>query len=404
MPSKKLLHGIVPALALAGLLMAACAPAAAPSPTAAPAKPAPTTAPAKPAPTAAPAKPAPEKPAATQAPAPKPTEPPVARPAFDEQAVAEFYKGKTVRIIVGAGPGGSFDIYARMVAKQLPRYIPGNPTVIVENQPGAVSILAANAVYNTERKDGTVIGYVVENFILQQVIGAPGVQFDAGKFQYLSSTVRTAGACQTRTDTGIKSIQEVLEGKQLIVGSTGPGSLTNDVPAALKAALGANIKIVPGYDGTAKMRLALEAKEVDGLCSTFDEMVVFDREKLEGSNPSRKVLVIMGAETPNHPYLKGVPAVETLARTDEARQLLRLVHAPAEMTKPWVVAPEVPKERVEALRKAVLGTLADKEFLADADKGGWTVSPRSGEEVAQIARSVLSTPPATIEKLKAILK
>jgi hypothetical protein len=152
------------------------------------------------------------------------------------------------------------------------------------------------------------------------------------------------------------------------------------------------------------MRLALEGREVDGLCMTWDEMSTLDREKLEGSNPAQKVIVIMGEKTPDHPALKGVPAAETLAKTEEQKQLLKVVHAPAEMTKPFAVAPEVPADRVAALRRAFSDGLADREFLAEAERGGWSVSARPGEEVARLVQAVLSTPPATIEKLKDILK
>lgn len=401
---------LLPAL-LAGTvaaLLAACAPAA-PSPTAPPKpteapRPAakPTEAP-KPAATAAPtAKPA-EQPSEVR-PAAKPTEAPAAKPAFDTKAVADFYRGKTVRIMVGFAAGGSFDVYARMLAKQLPKYIPGNPNVIVENKPGAASMLAANQVYATEPKDGTVIGYIIEGLLLQQAVGNPGVQFDATKINWLASTVRTWGACAVRTDRGVNSIQDVIGGKEVAVGATGVGSLTHDVPAVLKTALGANFKIVVGYEGTAKTRLALESGELDGNCMTWDEMASIDKDKLVGNPPFMKVLVIMGDRTPDHPALKGVPAAETLAKTDETRQLLKVVQRPSDMTKPFMMAPEVPRDRVLAMREAFWQALNDKDFLADAAKGGWEVSPRRGEEVEQMVKEVLATPPAIVEKLKTFLK
>ncbi len=371
--------------ALFGLLLGACAP-----------PPTPTIAPTRAEATAVPAKPTPA-PAAQPSPTSKPA-------AFDERAVADFYRGKTIRIVVGFAPGGAFDVYSRILAKYLPKYLPGSPTVIVENRPGAGSVLAANAVYNTEPKDGTVIGSFNEFLVLQQLMDAPGIQFDTGRFQWLGSSVSTFSACLARTDVGIRSIQEIMDGKELVVGTTGPGAATHDTPAVLNAALGTRFKLVPGYDGIAKVQLALESKEVDGYCVSFDAVQIVGRHMLEGDSPSARVLVVMGDKTLDHPFLKGVPAAETLAKTEEARTLLRTLHAPSQMSKPFAVAPDVPRDRVEALRKAVADSFADPQFRDEAQRAQQEVSPSNGERVTAIVRQLLSTPPPVVARLKDVLK
>ncbi|MBI4492196.1 MAG: hypothetical protein HY690_05325 [Chloroflexi bacterium] len=389
------------------LAAAACAPQAV-APTPAPAKPAPTTAPAKPAPTAAPAKAAAPtaKPAATAAPAAKPTEKPAAKAAeFDEKAVADFYKGKTVRIIAGVAPGGSTDTNARMLQKVLSKYIPGNPSIVVENRPGAAYKLAANTVYNSEPKDGTVIAGIETRLALQQAIEAPGVQYDAGKFQWLASTYGTFAACAARADAGINSIQEIVQGgKELTVGSWGKGSVSYDPPAIMNAALGTRFKIITGYDGGAPQRLAVKNGELQGFCTSFETMTSVAREMVEGPNPLTRIIVVATSETPDHPLLKGVPATEKLARTEEAKALLRAVALPDALTLAYAVAPEVPVDRVQALRRAYDKAYTDPEYIAAAQKAQQAITPRTGEEVTRLVREMLGLPQATLAKLKAAIE
>ncbi|MBI4491950.1 MAG: hypothetical protein HY690_04070 [Chloroflexi bacterium] len=399
-------HRLLALVSVAILATVACAPQA-PAPTAAPAKAPATAAPAQPAPTAAPAKAeAPTaKPAPTTPPAAKPTEKPAAKPAgFDEKAVADFYKGKTIRIVVGRGPGGTTDITARLLQTVLPRYIPGNPTLVVENRPGGGGLLALNTVYNTEPKDGTVIVTSGETQVLQQAIGLQGIQFDAGRYQWLASTHDSPGACAVRTDAGIGTVQEMIaSGKEVTVSSYGKPTSSYEPPAVMNAALGTRFKIVAGYESGATQILAVKNKEVDGWCTTFEGILNVAGELLEGTNPVARVLIVLGAEPPKHPALKGVPAAETLAKTDEAKALLKGVNGAYAIQLPYGVAPEVPKDRVEALRRALDKALVDPEFRAGAEKSRLAVTPYTGEQVQQIVQQTLSLPPATLAKLKQVL-
>lgn len=397
--SRRRVHVLSGAVALGLVWIVACAPTAAPSPTTAPPKPAATVAPTP-------------RPAATTAPATQPKTPPAATPAAKptasaEQAVADFYRGKTVRIVVGFGPGAAFDLFARLVARHMPRYLAGSPTIIVENKPGASGILAANTVYNTEPKDGTVILVTNEFNVLLQAVEAEGIQFDAARFNWLGAAIKGAYVCAGRTDAGFNSIEDLMKGVPLSLGSTGLGTSSYAVPSVLNATLGTKIKLVPGYADFTKVKLAIEGKEVDGACGGWDGVVQSFGDLLEGDKPTLKTFISLGSLTPDaaaQPALKAVPVAETLAKTDEARELIRAVNVPAQMNKPFAVAPEVPRERVEALRRAVAQAFADAQFLAEAKQSQLFVNFNPGQEVERVVREVVSMPAATREKLKAMVK
>jgi tripartite-type tricarboxylate transporter receptor subunit TctC len=328
---------------------------------------------------------------------------PALKSAIDEKAVGDFYRGKTIKIIIGAGPGGTYDIYSRLIAKHMPRNVPGNPTFLVQPRPGAGGLIAANSVYNAEPRDGTVIGSFAETFILRQALGAPGIQFDSAKYQWIGSAISTAIACVARTDSAVASFHDVINGKPFTVGTMAPGSTIYDTPAVINAVLGTQMKLVRGYDGVATIVNATEAKEVDGYCASWLAILTTGRHLQLIKAGSLRFILIMGDKTPEHPLLKSVPAAETLAKSDEARQLLRALHAPSQITNPYVVHPEVPKDRVESLRKAFWITFTDQEFLADAMKTKIEFTPSNGERVTQVVQAILNTPPAVLERMKKIL-
>jgi tripartite-type tricarboxylate transporter receptor subunit TctC len=421
------------------LLAAACAPAAPPSPTPTPTKPAapPTAAPAKPAdaaaakpastaaaakteakPAASPAakaeaKPAEAKPAASPAtkaeakPAPSPATKPALSKAegavFDEKAVADFYRGKTVRLVVASSAGGPIDLVARLVAKHMPRYVPGNPNIIVENRPGASGAVAANLVYNTEPKDGTVFITPVEGNVFQQAIGAPGIEFDATKFNWLGSTLKTVGACIVRTDAQAKSIQEAMAGKEVIMGVSSPGGTTHDIAATLKPVLGANFKLVPGYAAAAELHLAMERKETEGYCLSIHGILERAKHVLEGPSPEAKIFILMGAEPFDDPLTKGVPAAETLARSPEDRQMLRALNSVLQINKPYALPPGVPADRVAAMRVAMARTYADPTFVQEMQAAKQDLRPSTGEEVSRVVQELLNTPAPILARLKGYL-
>ncbi len=303
------------------------------------------------------------QPAPTQAPAPKPTEPPIAQPApaaapaagaakFDPKAVEQFYAGKTIRIIVGSAPGGGYDAYARAVARHLGRMLPGNPTVIVENMEGAASLRAANSVYRAQPKDGTVIGHIQGGLFIQQLLGLSGVEFDAMKWRVLGVPAVEKSMCLATARSGIKSLADVMNpgGKQFIVGANAPGAATWDGSMRLKAALDLNLKMVDGYDGTAKIRLAMDQGELDGACGWgLESLRATAWDRIQAGD---YVVIAQATEQPQRD-LESVPMALDLAKTDEARDLIRLgVILPGKIIRPFVAAPDVPEDRAQALRQA----------------------------------------------------
>jgi tripartite-type tricarboxylate transporter receptor subunit TctC len=396
----RLLMGVVTLSMVAGCASTAVAP------TAPPAKPtdAPKPAPAAPAPAPAAPVAAASPVAAPAAPAPKPAASPAAPAAPADSPLATFYRGKTVRIMVGSAPGGGYDTYARAVARHLGRHIPGEPNVIVENVAGAGSLLAANQVYKTEAKDGTVIGHIQGGLFLQQLLGLEGVEFDAVKWQVLGAPTGDTNTCVVTKQSGISSLAEVMNpgGKQLIVGGNAPGSATWDVATRLRSALDLNLKLVAGYDGTAKVRLAMDQGEVDGICGWgYESVMATARDRIE----SGEYLVIAQVTEAPLPGLEKAPVALQLAKTEEARQLIRLgIMVPSQVLRPFLVAPEVPAERVQALRQAFDATMKDKEFLADAEKAKLELAPISGQEVEKLIRDLAAMPDPLKVKLKQIVE
>ena len=322
---------------------------------------------------------------------------------FDEKAVGDFYRGKTIRVIIGSGAGGTYDIYSRLMAKHMTRFVPGNPTLLVVPRPGAGGLIAANAVYNSEPKDGTVIGSFGETFVLRQAMGAPGIQFDSAKFQWLGAAINAPLACVARTDSAISTFQDVVDGKPFTVGTMAPGSTIYDTPAVLNAAFNIQMKLVRGFEGVATIVNATESKEVEGYCASWLAMLTTGRHLQLIDGGVIKPILIMGDKTPDHPLLKRVPAAESLAKNEEGKQLLRAMHAPSQITNPYVVHPEVAKDRVEALRRAFWATFNDAEFLSDAKKTKIEFTPSNGERTTQVVQFILNTPAAVLARMKKVL-
>ena len=325
-------------------------------------------------------------------------------------SVEDFYRGKTIRIVVGFAPGGATDTNARLLQKVLPKHIPGSPNIVIENKPGGGSMLAANTVYNTEPQDGSVIGAFTQDLVLQQALAAPGVRFDAAKYQWLSSTFDTAGMCAARTDSGVTRIEDVIgdRGKELVVSSFGKGGPSHIPPAVFNATLGTRFKIVTGYEGGAPQRLAVKNKEVQGFCTTFQTIMSVAADMFEGPGACCKVLIVAGSEVENHPFLKGVPAAEKLAeklgKSKDDLALLRATHAINRINLPQAVAPGVPQDRVQALRRAFEKAFADPELRAAAEKMKMDLSPKTGEEVSRIVQELLSTPKPVLARLKEVIQ
>jgi tripartite-type tricarboxylate transporter receptor subunit TctC len=347
----------------------------------------------------APAVPATTVPAASAGESEQPT-----TPDGDDRTVASFYQGKTVRIVVGYPPGGGFDVTSRVIAKTLGKYVPGNPNVIVENMPGAASMVALNHVYNVAPKDGTVIGNSIGGLALQQAFGATGVQFDMGQMHYLGTAgTDTFVLVVSRATSGVGRMEDILgpTGREIALGGSAPGATQTDASLLLRDVLGARVKVVLGYQGTAPIRLGIEGGELDGMVQVWEDFKRTDRERFESGE---WVVLAVFSEEPL-PDLPSVPLISSFARTDEQRQMFRLgVLVPTQVLRPYVLAPQVPPERVRALQAAFARTMQDPDFLAEAQRLNFPGGPLAGGETLRLVREVLSMPDDVRGKLKTYLQ
>jgi tripartite-type tricarboxylate transporter receptor subunit TctC len=318
-----------------------------------------------------------------------------------KSASDEFYRGKNIRIVVGFAAGGGFDTYSRVIGRHMGKFIPGNPTFVVDNMTGAGSLIAANHVYRVAKPDGLTIGHFIGGLILQQVMGGSGIEFDARKFEMIGVPVKENVVCALRKESGITSMESWLAAKAPVkLGGTAPGSTTDDVPKILREAVGLPIQLVSGYKGTADIRLAADSGELAGGCWAWESIKVTWRQALEAKN----VVVVLQTIPKPHPELPTIPLAINFAKTDEAKKLVEAgIHDTQIFTRPYVLPPGTPKERVQMLRSAFLDTLKDREFLAEAEKTKLDVGAVSGEEVEKIVAGLFKLEPALVAKLKGIL-
>ena len=317
-------------------------------------------------------------------------------------AQVPFFKGKTIRIVVGFAAGGGFDTYSRAMARYWGRHIPGNPSIIVENMAGAGSLIAANHVYKAARPDGLTIGNFGGGLFMQQLKGGAGIEFDARKFEFLGVPVQDNRSCAFTKASGITSMERWMAAKTPVkVGATAPGDLVHDGPKILQAALGLPIHLVSGYKGTADIRLAAEAGELAGGCWGWDSIKATWVRALESGD----AIVVVQMVSKPHPDLPKVPLAISYAKSDDARQLIEAgVTIPAITNRPYVVTPGTPKERVQMLRKAFDATMKDPEFVADAKKSRIDLEPIGGEEVQKMVGDMFNLSPALVAKLRDALK
>lgn len=324
--------------------------------------------------------------------------------AWSAQAVAQedFYKGKVIRIVVGSAPGGGFDTYARAIAREMGKHMPGHPNVIVENMTGAGSLRAANYLYRIAKPDGLTIGHFLGGLLLGQALGREGIEFDARRFEYVGVPVRESSICAISKKTGFATIEQWLGSKSPVkMGGIAPGNATDDVAKILQAAIALPIQLVSGYKGTSEVRLAVEGGEVSGVCMGWDSIKATWRKSLESGDVS----VVVQATPKPHPELPKVPQAIRFAKSEEGKRLIELgIHDLAAIFRPYVVPPGTPKERVEMLRRAFAETLRDPEFVAAAQKSRLAVEPVSGVEVGKIVAGLFQMSPALVARLKEVLK
>lgn len=309
--------------------------------------------------------------------------------------VAGFYQGRTVTIIVGYGPGGGADTYARFAARHLGKFIPGEPSIIVQNMPGAGSLRSVAYTYNAAAKDGTVILHAQPTTLIEPQLGNKSAKWDVKKFSYLGSLARDANSCMASGKSGIRSIKEATGDRQIIVGTTGPSAMDMKTPAVLANLLGYNIKIVSGYTGSDGTHMAMQSGEIDVYCAFWASQAM-GRERQNVENGTFVPIVQFG-EKP-HPIFGDAPVVYDLATTDEQKQLLKFIFGPTSFGRTFVLPPGVPKDRAKALGEAFWKMAQSEEFRADAGRAKLLIDPMTADETEAALAEITSVSPDIVTR------
>jgi len=322
-------------------------------------------------------------------------------------AVADFYRGRTVTLIVGYGPGGGYDLFARLLARHLGRYIPGNPTVVVQNMPGAGSLRATNFLYTAAPRDGSVIGGFARDMPLLAILRANAAAvFDPRKFTWLGSSPdfsRDAYILMVRKDAPANSVADARRpgGPPIVLGGTAEGTSGNDIPLVLRDALGINLKLVTGYPDNGAIFLAVDRGEVNGRTADLSTMRSLRPEWLLPDGGMRAI--VQFARATRHPEFADVPTARELAPDQDARALIEFAELSYKMSRPFAAPPGVPADRAEALRQAFDAVHSDRQYLEDAAKLKVEVSPIGGQEVLQTIDRISGAPPNILDHLKRLI-
>jgi tripartite-type tricarboxylate transporter receptor subunit TctC len=316
------------------------------------------------------------------------------------QSPAEFYKGKTVELYIGYTVGGGYDVYARLLARHMGKHIPGNPAVMPKNMEGAASMRLANWLYVAAPKDGTAFGIFSRGIAFDPLLGHKGAQYDAAKYTWIGSANDEVSVCVAWHTAGFSKYEDMLE-RELTVGSTNTGDDTYQFPRTLNGVLGTKLKIITGYPGGNEISLAMERSEVQGRCGWSWSSIVSTRAQWLAE---KKISVLLQMALDKHPDLPNVPLALDLAKTDEQKQIMRLIFARGVMGRPFTAPPDIPADRAAALRKAFMDTMKDAEFLAEAERAKLEITPVDGGKIEALVRQVYQTPQAIADKAGALMK
>ena len=317
-------------------------------------------------------------------------------------SVEDFYKGKTIQFIVGGSAGGGYDTYTRLIARHFTQYVPGKPSAIVQNMPGAAMLIAANYTFNSAPRDGTVIGHWSGPLILQHMMGNPAVQFDGRKFGWVGMPTADALVCITTEKSGIRTAEDWRKAKTRVkLGAIGPGTSGTDDTKVLAAVTDFPLQLIEGYKGTADIRVAAETGEVDGTCAFG-----WQSAKVTWANAlkAKQVHVVLQTMLESHPELKGVPIAVDYAKNDEGKKLLRIASELYGKQRLYSLPPQVPEQRLRTLQKAFISTLKDAQFLAEAEKAKLEIDPIDGPGIEKMVNSLYEIEPAVVTRMKQILE
>jgi tripartite-type tricarboxylate transporter receptor subunit TctC len=313
-------------------------------------------------------------------------------------AVAAFYSGKTVKIIVGYTPGGGYDTYARTLAAHIGKFIPGNPTVIVENMDGAGSIKALNYIYSAAPKDGTVFGTFGRGLPEAELRGDEGVQFKSKELNWIGSMNEEVSVCVVRSTSPVKTLADAQK-QTVTVGATGPNDDTGFFPRVMNSLVGTKFDLKTGYPGGNDILLAMERGEVMGRCGwSWSSVISTKKDWID----TKYVTILTQMSLNKHPDLPNVPIATELITNPEDKQILEVIFARQAIGRPYAAPPGIPAERVKALQDAFEKTMKDKDFLAAADKAKQEINPKNAAQTKQVIEKIFNTPPALVNRLKQI--
>jgi tripartite-type tricarboxylate transporter receptor subunit TctC len=316
---------------------------------------------------------------------------------------ADFYQGKTITIIVGYAAGGGYDTYSRTLARHIGNHIPGHPTVIVQNMDGAGSLIDANYMYKKAEPDGLTIGSFGGGLVTEQAIGLKGIQFDARKFEYIGSLRSGSPICAIMGFTGLKTLNDVLHSKKTLrIGSTGPGSTTDDLPKLMVGLMHAPFNIIRGYKGTSRVRIGMQRRELDGACWTWESMRTTARAMLDAKGDDRLIPYAIEGHFED-PLVRNLPQFTNEIKGKDNLQAFKAWFNAYKFFQPLALPPGTPKDRVEILRTALEQTLQDPAFKADAKKSKLIVSSVSGDEISKLVNETLSISPTARDLLEKLI-
>jgi tripartite-type tricarboxylate transporter receptor subunit TctC len=321
-----------------------------------------------------------------------------ATPAWTQtDAVADFYRGKTLSAVAGFPPGGGYDTYVRVLARHFGRYVPGQPNVVASNMPGAGSLTAANNIYNKIAPDGLTMAMFASSAVMEPMLGNKAAMFEAIKFSWIGSMSNDVAYCGVWQTPGAATSFDEMMTKETIFGGGAPAAITFQHPMVLKNVLHANIRVIPGYPGTREINLAMNRGEVNGTCGMFGSSI---RSSYSDDVKSGRLKLVIQMGSKRSTDFGNIPSVFDYAKTDEDRAVLDVHFKQLLLGRPWAAPPGVPAERIKALRAALTATMKDPEFLADANKAGLDIDPATPDEVEDLLKRFAAFPPEIFRKAR----
>jgi tripartite-type tricarboxylate transporter receptor subunit TctC len=320
-----------------------------------------------------------------------------------QSSANDFYKGKTIRFVVGLAAGGGYDLSARTIGRHMGKHIPGHPNIVVENMTGAGSLIAANYTYNSAKPDGLFVGIWNSGYVLRQALGDKAMRFDARKYGWIGAPTKGTPFCSIMAHTGLKSLKEIVAAnRELKMGSTGPGSTYDDMPQILNRTIGTKFSVISGYEGTSTILVAMRRKEVDGGCWTWESGRTTARPMLDAKGDDKLIPFLIHRREPD-PEVKDLPLIPEVIKGEDNLSAYRTWAGTYEFQRPFTVPPGTPKERLQLLRKGFADTMKDPEFIAEANKSKLETTYVSGEEVDKYVNQVLSITPKAKELLSFLM-